>query len=493
MVRWLPSLRELLRRHEARQAEGNDAPMLNLIVLEGHDAGLSFTVDGDRVAIGRGRRAPGEPKRPDRIYLRDASVSSSQAFVCRDAEGNRIEADPNATNATLVNGQPVGRASISPGDQIRMGRVLIEVREQVGPGLTGLFEAREELGRTPADRSRATRPMADTESTAEVTQQVDSRELDRTETRPIAGAGSHLVLVSGIEGWEGKSFWLEPEAPNLLGRHPTCLVSLPESGVSRQHAQVVFEHGRWSVVHLSRVNPTYVNGRPIRDRKVLADGDEIQLADRVVLRAAIEAPGAEAQSRPVASLHERMEEKLRWEQELRDEFSVHGGFLDVDVVDSYGLKSPGSPPEAQVVSFERFRAFVGAVVEEHQGIVLNSNGDELMCFFEETLMAARGASALLERLDHWNRRENVLSVPFRVRCGLHAGDCLLDRQRGVAYSEVLDVAGHLQKAADANGLMISADALRDIPSGLPFESAGKVGKNAIAAYRLVAPLAGGDD
>jgi pSer/pThr/pTyr-binding forkhead associated (FHA) protein len=488
MARWLPSIPELLRRREARRAENPDAPLLDLIVLEGRDAGRSFTVDGDRVAIGRGRSAPGEPKRPDRIFLRDPSVSASQAVLRRDATGTFVEAEPTATNPTLVNGQPVSRCRIGPGDRIRMGHVVLQVRENAGPGLTGLFQVPDELGRSPASLARSTRPMEDVESTIETTQHVDPRALDRTETRPISATGSHLLLVTGIDGWEGRRFWLEADGPNLLGRHPECLVSLPESGVSRRHAQVLRERGRWTLVHLSQVNPTFVNGEAVRAKTFLSDGDEIRLADRVVLRVVVDPARGGLAQRPATSLHERMEEKLRWEQQLRDEFAVHGGFLDVDVVDSYGLKSPDSAPEAQVVSFERFRAFVAAVVTEHRGIVLNSNGDELMCFFEETLMAARGASTLLQRLDDWNHRENLLGVPFRVRCGLHAGDCLLDRERGVAYSEVLDVAGHLQKSAEPNGLMVSAEARRDMPGDLPLESAGKVGKNGIPAYRLVAPI-----
>jgi pSer/pThr/pTyr-binding forkhead associated (FHA) protein len=488
MPRWLPSISELLRRRDARRAESPEAPLLELVVVEGRDAGQSFTVDAERVAIGRGRPAPGEPRRRDHVFLRDPSVSSSQAVLLRDASGSRIEAVPEATNPTLVNGQPVGRADVAPGDRIAMGHVVIEVREHSGPGLTGLFDVPRELGHDPRTASRTTRPIEDLELTAEQTQLVEPADLDRTETRPIASTGSHLEVVSGIDGWEGRCFWLEPDAANLVGRHPECLVSLPESGVSRRHARIIQDRGQWVLEHLSQVNPTLVNGRPVNPSTVLGDGDEIQLADRVVLRAVLASGEGGASVRGAVSLRERMEEKLRWEQELRDEFAVHGGFLDVDIVDSYGLKSPDTAPEAQVVSFERFRSFVGRVVEEHRGIVLNSNGDELMCFFEETLMGARAASALLQRLGDWNTRENALDLPFRVRCGLHAGDCLLDRERGVAYSEVLDIAGHLQKAAETNGLLVSADALREMPGGLPFESAGKVGKNATAAHRLVGPI-----
>src|SRR3989442_6728411 len=96
-----------------------------------------------------------------------------------------------------------------------------------------------------------------------------------------------------------------------------------------------------------------------------------------------------------------------------------------------------------MVSFERFREFGSQVVQEHEGQVLNSNGDELMCFFTEPSQAVRAAAALLERLGAFNERENLLARPFRVRQGIHSGSSLVDPARGVAYNPLLDLAGEL--------------------------------------------------
>jgi len=490
MVRWLSSIPERLRRREERDGAPGVGPVLDLLAVAGHDAGRSFTLDGAHVTVGRGRAAPGEPSRPDRIWLRDPSVSSSQAVIRRDPGGTLIEAIPGATNPTCVNGRPVDRAPLKPGDRISMGHVVLEVRAHTGPALSGFFDVSAELRREASNASTGRRDAGRPEAAIDSTERIPTSMLDRTETRPIASTGSHLLLEGGIDGWEQRRFWLRLDGPTVIGRHADCEVSLPEPGVSRRHAEILIDRGRWVIAHLSRVNPTLVNGRVVQSRAVLSDGDEIQLADRVTLRLTIDPTDLSSRADPPASLRERMEEKLRWEQALRDEFSVRGAFLDVDVVDSYGLKTRDPSPEARVVSFERFRAFVGAVVSEHAGLVLNSNGDELMCFFEEPLQGVRAASSLLERLGEWNRAENALSSDFRVRCGLHAGDCLLDRARGVAYSEVLDVAGHLQKAAEVDGLLISEEALRQLPPGLPFESAGKLEKNGVAAWRLAGPLSG---
>jgi class 3 adenylate cyclase len=96
----------------------------------------------------------------------------------------------------------------------------------------------------------------------------------------------------------------------------------------------------------------------------------------------------------------------------------------------------------------------------------------------------RAASASLRRLPAFNREQNLLELPFRMRLGIHTGESLVDLERGVAYSTVLDVAGHLQKQAEVDGCWISEATLRELPSGLPFEPAGKLEREGIASFRL---------
>ncbi|MGE4607116.1 MAG: adenylate/guanylate cyclase domain-containing protein, partial [Myxococcota bacterium] len=170
---------------------------------------------------------------------------------------------------------------------------------------------------------------------------------------------------------------------------------------------------------------------------------------------------------------------------IEEKFSVHGSFLDVDVVGSYMMKAESSRPEFIIVSFERWRVWITVVIEEFNGMVLNSNGDELMCFFDSTLRCVDAGRAILDRLDTFNDEQNALSSPFRLRIGIHTGSSLVDKKRGVAYSEVLDVAGHLQKDADQNGLLISEPTFRALPEGVSFEPAGRLERENIATYRMI--------
>jgi class 3 adenylate cyclase len=286
---------------------------------------------------------------------------------------------------------------------------------------------------------------------------------------------------------------------SIIGRSKTCDISIPEPGISRQHCRIEWEAGDPVIVHLSQTNATCVNGELVTDRRKLTEGDEIQLADQVTMRLdlsttdSIAVPATEQPTLPPSSrdrsLRAYMEEKIERDRMIEEEFSVEGSFLDIDVVGSYQMKAKTNRPAAHIiVSFERFRAFVGDIVAEFGGQVLNSNGDELMCFFETTLQSVRAGSAVLQRLEAFNATENVLESPFRFRIGVHTGTSLVDRARGVAYSPVLDVAGHLQKDAEVNGLLISEATLKALPDGLPFEPAGELEDGRIPTYRLTAPL-----
>lgn len=65
-----------------------------------------------------------------------------------------------------------------------------------------------------------------------------------------------------------------------MGRDPRCQVRFDDSftSVSRRHAAIVRDGAGWKLVHLSKVNTTLLNGRPVTDEWYLQNGDEIQLS-----------------------------------------------------------------------------------------------------------------------------------------------------------------------------------------------------------------------
>lgn len=65
-----------------------------------------------------------------------------------------------------------------------------------------------------------------------------------------------------------------------IGRSSTCQVRFDDSfvTVSAKHAAIVKDGDNWKLIHLSKTNPTYLNGHRVEKEWYLQNGDEIQLA-----------------------------------------------------------------------------------------------------------------------------------------------------------------------------------------------------------------------
>ena len=97
-----------------------------------------------------------------------------------------------------------------------------------------------------------------------------------------------LTVMGGLPDLAGRVFEIGPE-PTSLGRGLQCDIQLPDPGISRLHAELVWEGTSLVLVHKSGVNRTLVDGVEVAGRITLVGGEEIQLADRIVLRIKVEA------------------------------------------------------------------------------------------------------------------------------------------------------------------------------------------------------------
>ena len=480
MKKWL---RSWVRMGPAEESEGR---AIEILVVEGRDLGQKFTADGDEILIGR--QGPKQTETRG-IFLYDPSVSIRQALIRHDEAGYSIEHLDGATNPTLVDGKAITVEALRPGMRIGVGRTTMEVRNHQGISLSNLTQV---IGTPLSDaETRTDFDHADTETIV-----IPRSERD-TEAHPIPGAPGdrvgELVVTRGFDAdtAPGRRFTIQSRK-TLLGRGQDMDIQLPDLGISRRHAELECQDDDLYLQHLSSVNPTLLNGRQISKREKLNHGDEIQLAGRVTFRIELDRVLGLATDRTVmlevSSLQSEIEKNPELDPQIEERYTVEGSFLDVDVVDSYGMKSGASRAEHIIVSFERFRTFVADVVSEFGGLVLNSNGDELMCYFESSYDAVKAGSEILSRLERFNRDRNRLSSPFRFRIGIHTGRSLVDLDRGVAYSVILDTAGHLQKHAETNGMAISQSTLDGLDPQLPFESAGTLEVEGIAYYRLASPI-----
>jgi hypothetical protein len=102
---------------------------------------------------------------------------------------------------------------------------------------------------------------------------------------------ARLEVVSGMTPPQVIRFVRVPGKPAemILGREVASSpqqVTLTSSTVSRRHARVTYDKGRWLVSNLSRTNPVVVNDHALAEfegPRPLLDGDRIELGD-VVLR-----------------------------------------------------------------------------------------------------------------------------------------------------------------------------------------------------------------
>lgn len=80
--------------------------------------------------------------------------------------------------------------------------------------------------------------------------------------------------------------------PTSIGRHGDNEIILPDGQVSRHHAEIVMQGGRWLVADLGSANGTYVNGERLTGPQVLTHGDLVRVGQtqfRVEIAAAIAA------------------------------------------------------------------------------------------------------------------------------------------------------------------------------------------------------------
>jgi hypothetical protein len=159
-----------------------------------------------------------------------------------------------------------------------------------GAGATRLPAATAERPVPLASAARAHRP-ASTErepgGVAGVLAPVDLLAADVT----LQILPGRLEVLSGDAGMQEIRFVRPPggEPVVTLGRSsgdPPGHVQLRSPAVSRLHARMRFEDGRWVVSNLSRTNPAVVNGAALAtdaEERVLRDGDQLELGD-VVLR-----------------------------------------------------------------------------------------------------------------------------------------------------------------------------------------------------------------
>jgi pSer/pThr/pTyr-binding forkhead associated (FHA) protein len=85
------------------------------------------------------------------------------------------------------------------------------------------------------------------------------------------GTRTELVVKRGPDAGAG---YAVTQSLTTIGRHRDCDIVLDDGTVSRYHAELRREQGRYMITDAGSLNGTYLNRRPV-DHAELTDGDEL--------------------------------------------------------------------------------------------------------------------------------------------------------------------------------------------------------------------------
>jgi two-component system NtrC family sensor kinase len=92
-----------------------------------------------------------------------------------------------------------------------------------------------------------------------------------------------VLLIHVLQGPDrGRKYELPAHEPQLIGRSSEAL-PITDSTVSRRHAELTPDDGKWYLRDLDSANGTFVNGIRITDRVVLAPGDQIRCGSTLLV------------------------------------------------------------------------------------------------------------------------------------------------------------------------------------------------------------------
>jgi class 3 adenylate cyclase len=145
-------------------------------------------------------------------------------------------------------------------------------------------------------------------------------------------------------------------------------------------------------------------------------------------------------------------EMLRIQWRLADH-SSNVCVMVVDAAKSSVMKADADPLAVEY-SFREYQEWLEDISRKLEGRVHSTAGDGAVVAFSDCKSAFTAARRIQTDLDRFNREVNRLSMPFRLRIGLHVGQVVGDLDE-VEFTEVIDIAAHIQDAAPIAGIAAS--------------------------------------
>lgn len=261
---------------------------MRLIYRRGREE-VAFPIEEGETYIGR--------KDYCELYFPDGSLSKRHARLVR--RGDKLKVfDAGSRNGTLVNGEVVEEARLREGDVIQCGKLQFRVAGvggRSGDDFDYVDERASQSQKRQAKQSRGSLLV-----TAKAVASVDARPsmLDVLPELPpsVEAAGYEGDYSAGrslpadpfpkdeqapratfrlVEGGPQQTWEVGEEAITIGSKDENAIV-LTGEGVSRYHAEVVFDQGVWVMKDLGARNGLFVAGEKV-DIYELKSGDEVQI------------------------------------------------------------------------------------------------------------------------------------------------------------------------------------------------------------------------
>jgi class 3 adenylate cyclase len=163
-----------------------------------------------------------------------------------------------------------------------------------------------------------------------------------------------------------------------------------------------------------------------------------------------------AQNDPAAILAEMV--RLQWRlSDRRSALCV----MVVDAAKSAEMKSLADPLAVEY-SFREYQHLLTDLSAPLRGRVHSTAGDGAVVAFESAQEGFTAAKRIQTDIERFNREDNRLQLPFRLRIGLHMGEIVGDLDE-VVFTEVIDIAAHVQAAAPVGGIAVTEEVANHLP------------------------------
>ena len=231
-----------------REPLGPDIAWGRLTYLDGKYLQRQVALTRQIILLGRER---------DNDILLDTDLASRYHAELRLDRGRAYLKDAGSMNGTAVNGQKIwGLAPLQDGDLLEVGGQRFRY-EDLQPQSSAAQAARR-------DRQEGSEQLNETATLPALMPQP---------ARPDAPNG-RLIVTGGPEA--GRAIELHG-AIITLGREAECDVVIPDTSISRRHAQILRQESGWYAQDLGSRNGTALNGQRLTEPHRLEDGDTLML------------------------------------------------------------------------------------------------------------------------------------------------------------------------------------------------------------------------